>query len=294
MNPILFFLPAIVTTAFLLLFGNEITTSAQRRRTVELWGLGLLLLFCILWLLSHVTSIAIWLPLQLFIFPYVMTGISGLLLASGLQASLPISRPRVIVSVLLLGAVCYLVMDLASYGLLSVVFAFLTVFTTSLVAFVVAIWLAYSLKGSRKTVALFVGIVFPIGLFFSSQLGNSYSPESQTEQHGEQIVHALDQHYEHTDKYPSNLSELVPGYLSALPEALTTQGTGWLYTSAEDSFILGYWYYPDKMGSEVCLYDSQDRKWNCDFNQWGPFQTVWTPMPCMNDQGEWIYTGECK
>jgi hypothetical protein len=88
-----------------------------------------------------------------FILPYVLTGVSGLLIRSGLQASLEISRSAIVIGTLLLGAVCFLIVDFASYGLLAVVFAFLIAFATAIVALVVAIWLAFSLKGKRKTIA---------------------------------------------------------------------------------------------------------------------------------------------
>ncbi len=277
MNPVLFFLPAIIVAAALIVLGNKVTATASWRRRLTLFGGGLLLLYGLLWIISRITTSNDWLLLQLFLLPYLMTCIAGLLMRSGLQASFGISRSTITISVLLLSAVCFLVADFASYGLLAVVFAFLTAFTTTIVAVIVGIWLERSLKGRRRTIALFVGLVFPIGLFLSVQIGDSYSPEGQTRQHGEHVIQALDQFHQNVGKYPSTLSEVAPTYVTVVPEALTTQGTGWLYTTTQNGFILGYWYYPDKMGSDVCLYSSQARKWVCDFNNWGPFRVVPTP-----------------
>jgi hypothetical protein len=279
MNPILFFLPAIIVAAVLVVLGKEVDATALRRRRLTLFGVGLLSLVGLLEIISHSTTSTVWLLLQLFLLPYLITGVAGLLMRSGLQASLGISRATLVVSILLLGAVCFLVADFASYGLLAIVFAFFMAFTTTIVAVVVGIWLERSLKGKRRVVALLVGIVFPIGLFVSVQIGDSYSPEGQTRQHAEQAVQALDQYRRNVGNYPSSLSQIAPTYLTVVPEALTTQGTGWLYTATQDSFTLGYWYYPDKMGSDVCLYGSQNREWNCDFNNWGPFRFVPTPGP---------------
>lgn len=275
----MFFLPAIIVAVALIALGKEVDETELRRRRLTLFGAGLLLLVGLLEIISHSTTSTVLLLLQLFLLPYLITGVAGLLMRSGLQASLGISRGTLIISILLLGAVCFLVADFASYGLLAVVFALFMAFTTTVVAVIVGIWLERSLKGKRRVAALFVGIIFPIGLFLSVQIGDSYSPEGLTKQHGEQAVQALDQYRRNVGTYPASLSQIAPTYLPVVPEALTTQGTGWLYTATQESFTLGYWYYPDKMGALVCLYGSQNRNWDCDPDNWGPFGFVPTPGP---------------
>jgi hypothetical protein len=171
MNPVLIFLPAIIVATALVVLGNEVTATALWRRRLTLFGGGLIFLYGLMWVASRTTTSTDWLLLQLLVLPYLLTGSTGLLMRSALHTSLGISRSTIVISLLLLCAVCFLIADFASYGLLAVVFAFLTAFATTIVAVIVGIWLRRALNGRRRGVALLVGIVFPIGLFLSVQIG---------------------------------------------------------------------------------------------------------------------------
>ena len=102
------------------------------------------------------------------------------------------------------------------------------------------------------------------------------------------IVKALEQYHTENSVYPTTLADLEPGYLTTLPEAITTRGMGWLYTSDGDQYTLGYWQSVWEHTAVVCLYVSQDEAWNCTDSCrnwpaqdpagcWGPFTPVPTP-----------------
>jgi hypothetical protein len=142
-----------------------------------------------------------------------------------------------------------------------------------------AIAMAWRLPRWQKGLAIFPAVLLPVLLYSSLSFGEAQSPEEQTKRHDIQIAIALDQYYTQHGAYPRSLVNLEPAFVSPLPEALTTQGRGWLYQADEDTYMLGFWYWPAKDGVEVCLYASLTRVWDCKFNNWGPFPGVTTPLP---------------
>jgi hypothetical protein len=110
-------------------------------------------------------------------------------------------------------------------------------------------------------------------------MGSSQSPDNITRRNADQVIGALNRYEIEVGVYPDKLNQLIPKYLETLPNAATTQGTGWLYDSTTGDFTLGYWYAAEKMGASVCRYESTIRNWTCDFNNWGSFKEVPTPAP---------------
>lgn len=109
--------------------------------------------------------------------------------------------------------------------------------------------------------------------------GVSDSSEERTKRNGDALVAALQSYYAAERRYPAALDELVPPYLPALPEALTTQGTGWLYMSDTQQYTLGYWYNPGKIDFFLCRYQSHEPGWTCRVELhsaagWAPFEPV--------------------
>lgn len=111
---------------------------------------------------------------------------------------------------------------------------------------------------------------------------------SVTESNADIIVKALEQYHTENSVYPTTLADLEPGHLTTLPEAVTTRGMGWLYTSTGGQYTLGYWQSVYEHTAVVCLYTSQDAVWNCTNHCrnwpiqepegcWGPFTPVPTP-----------------
>jgi hypothetical protein len=232
----------------------------------------------------------------LFLFaPLLATGLAGFLIQSGLRESRKHSWLLVITGLSILAVlaiICYLLSNIVSYG--SQAGALLIGFFCSCVAVICAVWMIMTLKAWRKLAAIVLGVVFPLSMFYSVLTGDLETPETVTQHNGDTIIQAIYRYQASTGRFPPNLADLEPTFLAAQPEALTTQDTGWLYKSTGEDFTLGYWYWPDKLGAGVCLYGSSNPKWNCAFNNWGPFQIVWTPIPCRNDQGEWVNAAECK
>jgi hypothetical protein len=178
---------------------------------------------------------------------------------------------------------CTLLCGFASLGHLGPVLALLTMLSATGVAIVTGAWMVYSLPGWRKLSAVLIGFVLPMVFSASIWVGENQSPEKVTRRNGDKIAYALEQYYAETGEYPTELNDLVPANLTELPQALTTQGTGWLYTSSTNQYTLGYWHYPHKLGVVLCLYSSESKNWQCEstFHSqgWGPFSPVWTPVP---------------
>jgi hypothetical protein len=214
--------------------------------------------------------------------PIPLAGISGFLLQYGLRDPCRVRRWCIAVSLTLLIGGCLLLWYFASLGQLGPLFAYLTALSAAGVALVTAIWMAWSLPRWRKLTALLVGLLLPGAFLASVRMGDAQSPERITERNGDVIIQALEKHHIENGVYPTNLAELVPAHLNELPEALTTQGTGWLYTSDTREYTLGYWHYPHKFGVILCLHSSETAGWQCESTyeprDWSPFSPVLTPI----------------
>ena len=222
---------------------------------------------------SFLNSVRIFWPIPL------MVGVAGFLMQSSLQDASRISWWRIITSSVLLVSLCVFMAIISSGG--GGLGAILLILPTVGVEIVAALWMVWSLPRWRKFAALIMGVAVPVGLVVSVLIGNTQSPETITEKNGNRIVQALEQYHLETGAYPTELTKLVPVYFAAVPEAHTTQGTGWLYTANDNQYTLGYWYYPEKYGVTLCLHSTENNKWECEptylSRGWGPFQGVPTP-----------------
>jgi hypothetical protein len=214
--------------------------------------------------------------------PAALIGVVGFLVQSSLRDPRTVSWWRLAGSVLIAVGVCFRLGFLASVGGLGGVFAVILGLIATLPALGAGIWIAWSVPRWRKLVALLV-LLIPTAFWISIEQGDAQSLEQITQRHGDQIVQALQAYHTAQRNYPAALSDLVPSYLPSLPDALTTQGTGWLYQSDIERYTLGYWYYPGKEVVMLCRYSSTKPSWDCGVTPntqegWAPFQVVWTPV----------------
>jgi len=213
------------------------------------------------------------------VWPFIAPILAGYLLWSGLREA-RIQWWRLLVSVLAIGLLCLSLFASASLGGLGGAVAFMIGLLSAFIALVVAIWLAGTLPRWRKLAGPIFWVALVAAMILSIAAGNWHAPEDPketTQRNGDLIIQALDKYHAATGQYPEELTQLEPTHLETLPDALTTQGTGWLYESDGHDFTLGYWHSPDRYGTPACLYASQDRTWECDAFDWGPFEPLQTP-----------------
>lgn len=253
------------------------------RRSVVILGISVILLIGIIVLVApYRVRYDIVNNIQLF-GPILLAGIAGFLLQYSLRDSHRVHWWCIAISMALFIAGCFLLWWLASLGGLATLCAFFTALSSVGVTTVAAIWMARSLWRWRKLTALLVGFVIPAAFVASVLLGETQSPEDITQRNGNIIVQALEQRRSESGVYPTSLDKLVPVCLNELPEALTTQGTGWLYTSDGSQYTLGYWDDPRWFGVNLCLHSSESKGWRCKYTygyqDWSPFSPVPTPTP---------------
>jgi hypothetical protein len=151
--------------------------------------------------------------------------------------------------------------------------------------FVIAtLWIMLRVAIWRKVAAFALLITFSLLMWQGVLYGEARSPEMITQRNGDTIIQALDQYYTKHNRFPASLQELIPVYLPILPDAQTTQGTGWLYDVSGKEYTLGYWYWPEREGTMLCKYNSSTTKdWAClsasSYKDWEPFPVVPTPAP---------------
>ncbi len=132
----------------------------------------------------------------------------------------------------------------------------------------------------RKTVVLFVSVMFPLLFWQSILIGSEGSPDATTRKNGILMAQALNAFYADHHVYPTALEELAPKYLAEVPDDPQSPG-GWLYKITGDGFALGYVSWVDKFGYGVCLLTPQDTDWNCPeiTSNAEPFNLGPTPVP---------------
>lgn len=243
----------------------------------------LLLLSCVLFVPSFYWYDALF-GIVAFGFPFLFTGVSILLFAA-LSDPQRIYWGQVGASGALFSVLCWGVYYTSETGRLASLLAVALTLSGLATTVVGSLWFGWRLAGRRKVAALIMLIVVSSTLILSFYVGGSQSFEEITARNGTVIVEALDRFYQQRGTYPESLSELVPETIDQLPEAVTTQGTGWLYTSTDDTFILGYWDWPDKDCVMLYTYSSLQPGWKsevaCGWEEWGPFEPVMTPTPVL-------------
>jgi hypothetical protein len=209
---------------------------------------------------------------------WCLAGLAALLLQFALRELKSRSLVLITVSLMIFARLCYWLGDFASEGDLAPGFAFMQAILLSIIVLAVGIWMVWSLPGWCKAAALLMIVAFPVALFISIDTGYERSPDAIIRRNGQAIVQALEQYHEKTGTYPKSLEELVPTYLNPLPTEPKTIW-GWLYTSSDDDFTLGYVCDVGKLGYDVCVYTSETREWDWLHNSTGPFTLEPTPIP---------------
>jgi hypothetical protein len=170
----------------------------------------------------------------------IIPSASGFLLQSALHNKDRIIWWRVALSISLIGCLSGVLAWIASIGQFAPVGALILAGYAIIVVLIASAWIAWTVPRWRKLSALALVILTPYAFWTSIQYGDTQSPESITQRHGDMIIPALEQYHAAHGAYPSALNELVPNYISVLPEALTTQGTGWLYKAESGQYALRY------------------------------------------------------
>ena len=67
------------------------------------------------------------------------------------------------------------------------------------------------------------------GLIFLLLVGSTLANEALAEKRGREIATACRQYRQHSGHFPAQLSDLVPGYLSAIPPGKLVVGSRWRY-----------------------------------------------------------------
>ncbi len=219
----------------------------------------------------------------LILIPLLLVTVAGVLFQRSLQNSQTPHWQTAGVSLVTLILLGLLLGYLASLGSWGGVGATLLSGIAGVAAVAICVWLVCTLPRWRKLASLGFVAATALVILTSWNLGNYHSPEAMVERNAEIIVQALEEYYTESGMYPAVLDDLVPTYLPTLPEAVTTQGTGWLYESTNTTYTLGYWMWPEKYGVWLCLYSSSSKSEECHptgytENSWEPFLPVYTPM----------------
>jgi hypothetical protein len=222
--------------------------------------------------------------LLFFLFPAMLTSVAGFLVQSSLRDPRAISWWRLVISVLIIVGCCVGLGTLARGGQLGGPVALILGAVATVPILITGVWIVWSAPHWSKLIAPLIVLLIPTAFWISIQHGDAQSPEQITQRHGDRIIQALDAYHADQRSYPAALTALVPRYLPSLPDARTTQETGWLYQTDSQQYMLGYWYDPDKAVVTVCRYHSTNPSWACSptantVQGWAPFQIVWTPVP---------------
>ena len=208
---------------------------------------------------------------------------AGILLHRRLSARRAIQWATVITVLLSLLLASYNIGKFTSYGDLSIIFTFFVGLKAILVAIGISAWLIITRPNWQKLMAIGFMLLSIASIIGGYRIGDYHTPENIMQRNAETIVKALERYHDQFNHYPATIDGLVPEQLPQLPEAITTQGTGWLYTSDGTSYTLGYWMLPYKFGVHLCLYGSENRLiQDCGLTErdgWEPFSPIYTPMP---------------
>jgi hypothetical protein len=210
--------------------------------------------------------------------PSILTGLAARLVYRGLRGRQPPSRRLVILGLSLLVLICLGLLRIAMSGYVWAAMAGITAVLTLPTTIIAGLLLALKLDRRRAIISLLFIILFPVTLFVSAGIGSKYSPEALTRKSGDTIVQALEQYYVEEGIYPPTLVDLVPTYLTTIPEPRVFEGgwegminDEWEYQVISDTFSLRFWYLTlDDI--EYCEYSSQSRQWitelreNCTFS----------------------------
>jgi hypothetical protein len=110
------------------------------------------------------------------------------------------------------------------------------------VILVIGIGLTFLLSRKKKvrwSGAAFLAVA-PLLIVLTFWLGLRFDPHAITEARAIEIGQAIERYHQDTGRYPAELGQLQPDYLSRLLGPLTGRGQIWCYQSGPDYYRLGY------------------------------------------------------
>lgn len=125
-----------------------------------------------------------------------------------------------------------------------------------LIAFVAFV---FYLSNRRKVIAVVVVFLLPILFAAGLKVGNQFAPERRIESDTAALVTALEKFRIEQSAYPQTLQELVPQYMTALPDS-PESNYGWLYKQTNDHYALGYACWIDRYFVDFCVYDKDTKR----------------------------------
>lgn len=156
------------------------------------------------------------------------------------------------------------------------VVAFILIFYLSIPALILGVLFLFMPFRYLKIYGVSLGFIFPVLLFLLVIFASDFSPGAMINKHGNEIAEALDQYKQDRGYYPHLLKELVPKYIVKFKHP---NATGWLYSSAEQDFSLGYASHVDRFWYSICFITAKNRKWDClDDSSAPPFKIEATPF----------------
>ena len=209
-----------------------------------------------------------------------MTGIAVVAIFYGLKDAHLVRRWPLVIGFGLLIVVCLLTAIISTQDWGGILAIMTGIYYLGIIVIVASLVMLLLLPKWRKTVALLVGIAFPLLFWQSMLIGSEGSPDAITRRDGILMAQALNAFYADNRAYPTALEELAPKYLAKVPDDPQSSG-GWLYKLTSDGFALGYVSWVDKFGYSVCFLTPQDTDWNCPLNvsSGEPFDLGPTPVP---------------
>jgi hypothetical protein len=129
-------------------------------------------------------------------------------------------------------------------------------------------------KWWQRLIIILVGAGYAFALLGSLYLGALFSPDHLALAKGERIIRALEAYHTKFGKYPTELNDMVPEQISALPEQNTEYG--WIYETQyeREFFTLGYiCEITEDDYHRVCSYSSETHEWTYSVPR--PFPGFW-------------------
>jgi hypothetical protein len=106
--------------------------------------------------------------------------------------------------------------------------------------------------GWSRLVGIVFAVIVGIAVLAGFQAGWGANFKTMTEQRAAQIAQALDRFHTREDRYPQNLTELIPRDLLYVPRPVMFQSEGWCYQGTASKYILTAFFH-EYFGTPVSL-----------------------------------------
>lgn len=146
---------------------------------------------------------------------------------------------------------------------------------TSIFGIGTALLLAWSIPRKKFWAAVIFALITPLVLQQARNLGTydrnhkwGTTPIITTEQRAAKIDHAIQQYYEKNNRYPQNLSNLIPRYILYIPNPFIIPGQDWCYEGGDEYYRFGYLYrqffsLPVSVRIHSSAGEAPDGNWEC-------------------------------